>query len=261
MKHRVLPWFLLFALAAAGTRLSADVAITAAAKGKMGGRDFSGTWTLRIADKRLRIETGPSGTGGTIHDLAQGLTIYLDATKRRAAERTVASRSAKVEQVYPRARTSVSLTERGATRQIGDTSCDDHDYSVRVPLTKDGDLALLMTGTACLARGSAGADAYEAYAQAAGDAGLILGGSSDNRILLALYRAQTELYRALAAAKGIPYYVEINTDLEGKGMVAGLVRRLVRGAYTMALTTITAAPQDAAYFTVPAGWKRERKPD
>jgi hypothetical protein len=126
-------------------------------------------------------------------------------------------------------------------------------------MKKDDDLAFMLTGSAWMAKDAPGANDYGAFARAAVEREVVLGPASNNRILLAVASAQTELYRALADLGGIPCLVDMTMSVDGTGMVAGMVRKLVSGSRTSTVTSVSVAPLDDAAFAVPAGWKRERK--
>ena len=78
-------------------------------------------------------------------------------------------------------------------------------------------------------------------------------------ILLAITRAQTEMYRALGGLHAVPFVVETATDVDGKGLLAGLVRKAVKGSQTTEVTSVATEPLADDLFVVPAGWKSEKK--
>ncbi|OFW05300.1 MAG: hypothetical protein A3H96_07630 [Acidobacteria bacterium RIFCSPLOWO2_02_FULL_67_36] len=247
-------------LVLSGGSLCGDVLITETIATKAGKRDLPGTRSTYIKGRQMRIDlVQDKDSASTLYDLRENVTIALDAKKKRAEVRDVAERSAKLETLYPRSRTTTSVTATGTTREIAGASCADHAFSVRVPMTKDGKLAFMLTGSACIAKDAPGASDYQAFALAAIEQQVVLGPASDNRILLALARGQTELYRGLADLGGIPYVVDMKMDVDGHGMVAGLVRKAIAGSRTSTVKTVATAPLDAATFAVPSGWKRQRK--
>lgn len=251
---------LAFLLVLSARSLSADVLITETVAAQAGDRNLPGTRSTYIKGTQMRIDTVQGkDSASTLYDLRDNVTIALDARKKRADVRDIAARNARLEQVYPRARTMTNLMATGTTRDIAGTSCAEQTFTIRVPMTKDGDLAFMLTGSACIANDAPGANDYAAFARAAIERQVVLGPASDNRIVLALARGQTELYRALADVGGIPYRVDMKMDVDGRGMLASMVRRLVSGSRTSTVTTVTAAPLDDSTFAVPAGWKRERK--
>lgn len=253
-------WLAVAALAVAPVGLAADVLIAEKTTVTAGSRIVDGTRSTYIRDARMRIESIQGDTSTTtVYDLPAGVTIGLDATKKRAELRDIASRNAELQREYPRERVEISLTPTGATREIGSESCDEHAFTIRVPMSKDGSLALLMTGSAWMAKGAPGAADYATFAKAAVERGVVLGSASSNKVLLAMTRAQTELYRALAGAGGIPYVVDMRTRVDGKGLLASMVGKALTGARMSTVTEISSAPLADEVFVIPENWKREKK--
>lgn len=248
---------LLVVVATLSRPLGADVLITARVVGKAGGRDVSVTRSTAIKGVHMRIDVVQAGEStSTIYDLRDGVIIALDARKKRAELRDIAARSAKVSRHYPRARVTTTLKATQAVKDIAGATCTEHTYVIRLPMTKD--FAFMLTGSAWIAAEAPGAADYGAFARAAVDRDVVLG-AADNSILLAVARAQSELYRALADLGGIPYVIDMTMAIDGKGMLAGIVRKGVSGTRASTVTAVSVAPLDDSTFAVPAGWKRERK--
>ena len=245
----------LFLLSAA---LRADVVITETTAVRMGGRSATGVRTTFIKGPQMRVEV-VQGTESatTIFDLPAGATINLDDKKRRAEIREISERSAELEREYPRARVTVALAPTGATKQVAGSSCAEYTFTIRVPTTKDGQSALNMTGAAWMAPDAPGAGDYAAFATAAADKQLVLGYASSNKILLAIARGQTELYRALANLHGIPYLIDMTTKFDGT--LSGLVNKVAAGTRTYIVTRVEVGPLPDSRFLVPDGWKRDKK--
>lgn len=242
------------------TPLSADVLMVEKTVAKGGGKTFESVRSSYIKGTRMRAEVAQGGkTTVMVYDLPAGETIELEAAKRRAYVRGVAARNAKLEKEYPRSASTVSLTATGSTQSVAGTSCDDHTLAVRVPMTKDGSIALTLNGTACLAAMAAGVDDYMTFAKAAYEQNLVLGQASDNYILLGFARGQTELYRALTAKGGVPLIVDLVVAVDGKGMLAGIVRKAMAGSRLTTVSKIESTPVDDAVLVIPGGWKREAK--
>ena len=195
----------------------------------------------------------------TLYDLPGGTIANLDAKKKRAELHRVADRNAKLEKEFPRRQATVSLTPSGTTGTIASVSCETYGFLVRVPISSDGKTGMTLTGTACLAGSAPGADDYRAFAQAADERELVIGYVSDNMILLAITRGQTELYRALSAKPGVPYLIDMTIGADGQGMFAGSVRKLISGSRTSTVTSVATDPLAATLFAVPDGWKRDKK--
>lgn len=238
----------------------ADVTITEKLVSTMGGRPVDSTRVTYIKGAVMRVETvSPGLQTTTVYDLPGGASFVLEASKRRAEHRELAARYAQLEHDYPRDQTTVSLKPTGAHRQIADVSASEHAFSIRVPMTKDNDFAVTMTGSAWIVSDVPGASDYDAFAARAIDSPLVLGPPSSNRILMATARAQTELYRALAGVRGIPYAIEATFDVDGHGMLAGIVRKAVAGSQTTSVVRVTSEVLDGELFRVPDDWKREKK--
>lgn len=239
---------------------TADVTIVEKLSATVGGKTMEGTRTTQISGERMRIETVLSEEiATTIFDLPSGSTITLNTKSKRAEVRDMAARAAAVEKTYPRARVETSLKPAGTAREIVSVACNEQAFTIRVPMTKDGGMALVLAGSACVATHAGGAAAYEAFAKAARAHDMVLGPASNNRILLARTRAQTELYRALTAVDGIPVAIEMTFAVDGGGMLAGMVRKVLAGTQLVNATSVTTTAVPASMFTVPDGWKRERK--
>ena len=240
--------------------LPADVRITENTSAKAGDRSVQGVRSIYIRGSRMRIElTQNNRTTATVFDLPAGAIVDLEPEKKRAEIREIGARNAQLEKSYPRARSSVVLTATGATKVIADLPCEESAYVVKVPMTKDGETVLTLTGSAWTAPSAPGAVDYHAFVQAAVARELVMGYASDNAILLAVTRGQTELYRAVGALPGIPYMVDFVIGVEGKGVVAGMIRKATSGSRTSTVTSVAAAPLSDATFEIPYGWKREKK--
>ena len=98
-----------------------------------------------------------------------------------------------------------------------------------------------------------------AFVNAAIERQVVLGPASSNRILLAITRAQTELYRTLGRLRGIPYAIDMNLKADGHGVLAGIVNKVVSGTRTSSVTKVAVGPLSDALFGVPDGWKRQTK--
>jgi hypothetical protein len=239
---------------------SADVTIVETMTITAGGKPLQGTRTTYISGAQMRIDAElPGQVTATIFDLPAGSIINLDAKTKRAESRDIAVRATEVEKEYPRARVETSLGPGGSSREVAGVSCDEHAFTIRVPMTKDGSMALRLTGSACVASHADGAADYDAFATIAREHDVVLGPASSNKILLARTRAQTELYRAIAAAGGIPFAIDMTFSVDGGGVLSSMVRKVIAGTQSVAVTRVTAGPIPASTFTVPDGWKRARR--
>ena len=240
--------------------LSADVLIVERMVLRTGDKSIEGVRSTYIKGNRMRLEVAQDGrTAITVYDLPAGDMIEFDTKKKRAYVRKVTARNAKLEKEYPRERTTVTVTPAGKTQTLAGHTCTDHDFDVRVPLTSNGAIMLTLEGYACLAQSATGVEDYQTFARLAHEQQLVLGPASDNYLLLAVARAQTELYRALTMSGGLPLIVDMTFDVEGRGIAASIARKVLSASRTSASAKFDAAPLADTLFTVPADWKREAK--
>ena len=238
----------------------ADLIITEKTVLKMGDRNVEGVRSTYIKGARMRIEMVQDGrSAATLYDLPSGAIVEFDTQKRQANVRDLAARTALLQKEYPSERATTTVVATGETKTVAGVSCGESTYAVAVPLTRDGKTILTMNGSVCLAQDAAGADAYQSFAQAAYEQQLVMGYASDNVILLAITRAQTELYRALAGKRGIPLHLDMTIGVEGTGMIASVVRKAAAGTRASTVTRIEDAPLDDGRFAIPSDWKRETK--
>jgi hypothetical protein len=241
-------------------RLAADVHITETTTAKIGDRTVQGVRSTYIKGVQMRIEVVQANASTvTLYDLQAATIIELNARKKQAEIRDSNVRSAELERKYPRQRVSVTLTSTGAAKELVGTACDEYVFTVKVPMTKDGEPAMSMTGSAWIATSAQGADDYHNFAKAAAKQQLVLGYTSDNKILLAITRGQTELYRALAELPGIPYVVDTTIKFDGHGALTALLNKVGSGTRTSTVTEVAIDPLADSNFVVPQGWKHEKR--
>ncbi|MBI4485155.1 MAG: hypothetical protein HY655_04005 [Acidobacteria bacterium] len=146
-------------MAAGPSPAIADVRITETTQVTAGKRRIDGVRTTSIKGTRMRLETlqGKESVT-TLYGLPAGVTLTLDARKRRAEERNISARNAALQKLYPRERVTVALTPTGGTRDVIGAACDKYAFTIRVPMTKDDGLPLVATGAACIAKEVPGAE-------------------------------------------------------------------------------------------------------
>jgi hypothetical protein len=253
-------WLILAIALSSVVASAADVTIVETLSVTAGGKTIRGTRTTYVSGERMRIDTVlPDQSAATVYDLPAGSIVGLDAKAKRAELFTLAARAAAVEKDYPRSRAKTTLQSTGATREIAGVACAEQAFTVRVPMVSDDSIALMLTGSAWIATRADGNGDYESFARAAREHDVVLGSSSTNRLVVARTRAQTELYRALSAAGGIPYALDMKYEVEGRGALAGIVRKALEGQQALAVSRVTTDSIAPTVFTVPDGWKRERK--
>jgi hypothetical protein len=214
--------------------------------------------TLLLKDNRLRAETTVGDvTRGVIYDLSSSKVILLDSGKKEATMRDLREFVAAAERTIPARKVNGSMTPTLQHKDILGRTCDEYSYEVTVPVTSHNGMVLHTTGTACIQKDAAGIDAYLQFAKRANEQGLILGEGSDNRIILSLDRARTELYRRIAEI-GFPYDIEMNFSFEGGGPVGALLNGK-SFSRRLRVTSFSAAPIPDEQFAIPAGWRVQKK--
>lgn len=236
-----------------------DVLITEATSARIGGRAVQGVRSTYIKGARMRVEqVHGDQSSTTLFDVPAGAIIDLDSKKRRAEIREMRVRAAELERQYPRQRVSVTMAATGAMKELAGWSCPEYTFSITVPMTKDGDPAMTMSGSAWIGQGAPGADDYRTFAARADERQLVVGYASNNRIAMGITRGQTELYRALAGL-GIPYQIDLTIRFDGHGLLSGLMNKVASGSRTSSVAKIAIEPIADDRFLVPDGWKREKK--
>jgi hypothetical protein len=240
--------------------LAADVLIKETVTTTSRDKVRHATRSIAIKGERMRIEVEQEGPPTvTLFDVPAGVTIALDAGKRRVTVTPMSERAAELERKVPRARVTTTMRAAGTTREIAGVRCEDHAFTVRVPATSDGDHVVVLSGTACVAPSAPGAADYATFATAAAARDLVVGYASSNKFALAVTRGRTELYRELAKIPGIPYVIEMTSKAEGTGVFNRMLNKIVAATSVSTVTTVTTTPIEDARFTVPEGWKREQK--
>jgi hypothetical protein len=255
MRSTALP-FVLACLVAAPA--AADVTVTATTSGKapMVG-DLAGTQTTRIKGNRMRIDSvqGDKETG-LILDIEGQRMITLDVKKREA---TIMP-AAKLQEVLSKTTTGevkASVTPTAETKTIAGITCKVHQVSVEVPFSMGGpelQMALVMSGPACLSKDAPGYADYLRLYTAVGEKGFILG---DPRAAqgpgAAMAKGMANFHKTMAAA-GMALDQNMHGELKGEGPAA-IMARLFKLDANHVVTKIETGDVEAAAFDVPAGYK------
>jgi hypothetical protein len=187
-----------------------------------------------------------------IYDAATGRIVILDRDKQQAEVHNAASAAAQVEKDLASDLITVDLKPTGRSQQLLGVRCEEYAFMLKAPLT--GNVMLLRSGTAWIAREGPGVDEYVAFFRGAGPV-LVAGSVRTPKTVLAVDRTDTELYRRIAVLGGIPYAMEMKLEVQGTGLAA----RMLRGSLTWSRTVTTTAVETAAVpeqtFAIPAGWK------
>jgi hypothetical protein len=238
---------------------AADVTVTANTTGKAPmGVDLSGTHTTRIKGDKMRIDTvqGDRETA-IIMDIEGQRMIMLDLKKHEA---TVTS-AAKLQEVMSKTTTGevkASVKPTGETKTIAGFSCKVHDVSVEVPFAlggQDMQMALVMSGPACLSKDAPGFADYQRLYTTIAEKGFIIGDPKGAQGPgAAMAKGLTNFQKTLAAA-GIALEQNMHAEMKGEGPMAGMMGRMFKFDTGHVVTKIETGNLDAALFDVPAGFK------
>jgi hypothetical protein len=242
----------------ASAAVGASVAITESAVTTAGGKTVASEITYSIAGKAMRIERRRDGDQQSarlvhIYDAGAGRLIVLDPSANRADVYDAHKAAADVEKKLPSVNIVVDIKPIGTTREILGASCSEYQFTVRAPIPSTEAVAVT-SGKACLSAQAPGAEEYAGFFRAA-DAVLVAGSVDVPKTMLAIDRSETELYRRLALAGGIPYAIEMTVDVEGKGLMASMLRKMAATSRSVTAKAVNTTPIDAQRFVVPAGWK------
>jgi hypothetical protein len=234
--------------------LRADVTITEKASAEAGSSRSEGERVTMIKGSRMRIES-KQGNSATvvIYDGVAKEEITLNAAKRQASIRKFSQIRDAAEKSVPRENVSASMTPTGRNDAIAGLSCEEQAFTVRVEVFKGGNPTLVLTGRACVATNTPGAQEYAAFASAEGKEGLVPGLNSSNPVLVALARAETAAYELVATRGGFPLRMERDIRFEG-GFFASLLNKS-SGWRKATVTAVSAEPIPSEDFAIPNGWK------
>ena len=240
--------------------LRADLRISESVASTVKDRTIQAVRSTHIKGIRMRLEQVQGDRSSvTLYDLPGGTMAELDYKKKRAQIRDIATRHAQLEKEFPHEQVTVDVAPTGATKTLAGLPCEEYAFAIKVPLTKDRETALSLIGAAWIAKSAPGADDYRTFVQAAIESQLVIGFASDDALALAVTRAQTEMYRALGTAPGIPYLIETAMKVDGKGMFAGMLNKVASVKRTSTVTNVAVEPLADAAFAIPDDWKREKK--
>lgn len=238
---------------------AADVTVTATTSGKapMVG-DLNGTQTTRIKGNRMRIDSTQGDKASVlILDIDGQRMITIDDKKREA---TIMP-AAKLQEALSKSTTGevkASVTPTAETRTVAGMSCTVHNVSVEVPFSMGGpemQMALVMSGPACLSKAAPGYADYLRLYTAVGEKGWILGDPrSAQGPGAAMAKGMANFQKTMAAA-GVPLDQNMHAELKGEGPMAGVMGKMFKIDSGHVVTKIETGDVDAALFEVPAGYK------
>jgi hypothetical protein len=245
------------ALCAAISPAYADVTITSTVSSKVMGRDMGGQNVAYIKGTKMRHE---SQDRVFILDAASHQMIVLNDKKKEAEILDMAKIQADVQKAAGAGEPKVAFTPTGQKKTINGTSCDGYTLTITMPMTMGNQsMSITMTGPAWLAKGAPGSKDYAAFYLAAAKNGMFFGSVDQAKQQGAQIKSTTEMYRAFAAAGGMPYESEMEMKFEGTGPMADMMNKM-GGMHTK--TTVTAVSTETipdSKFTVPPGYKTVTK--
>jgi hypothetical protein len=247
-------------LAAAST-LSADVMVKESVSTTVNGRTIKSEIVYSVKDSMLRVhqirpEDGAMTGSVRIYDARAGRLLLLDRAKQEAEVHDAAKAAAAVEKKLSSQSISADLKPTGATRTLLDVPCEEHSFVFKAPL--DDEVLLVRSGTACVTKQGAGLAEYVAFFRSA-ETVLVAGSVKVPSSAVAVDRTETELYRRIAALGGMPLAIDMTLTVEGRGFVAGLLKKKLSMARAVTATSIETAPLSEELFAVPSGWRTRRR--
>jgi hypothetical protein len=235
--------------------LRADMTITEHTSGQAGGRKGEGQRITSIKGSKIRIEAkGGNETSVTIYELEAGKKTTLKTKEKEAEVLDFTVQSANAERKVPAQSIQSTIKPTGQHKEILGKNCDEYEFNIRVPVFKDLDVTLVMTGTAYVVKEIPESKDYAEFADQAQKRGLILGLVSDNPAFIALARAQTEVFRLVGQLRGLALTTESNIKFEG-GVGAGILNKTGSGQRTSDVTALNTDPIPDELFAIPPGWK------
>ncbi|MEO5822795.1 MAG: hypothetical protein ABIT71_20000 [Vicinamibacteraceae bacterium] len=238
---------------------AADVTVTATTTGKapvVG--DLSGTQTTRIKGNRMRIDSAQGDRAtALILDIEGQRMISIDEKKREA---TIMP-AAKLQEALSKTTTGevkASVTPTAETKTIAGLTCKVHQVSVEVPFSMGGpemQMALVMSGPACLSKDAPGYADYVRLYTAVADKGFVLGDPRSTQGPGAAMAKGMASFQKTMAAAGIALDQNMHAELKGEGPMAGVMGRFFKLDAGHVVTKIETGDVDASIFEVPAGYK------
>jgi len=210
MKHMTITEVVLLLLAA--TPSWADVTVTSTLTGKSTGAGAGVQSVTYVKGTKMRTETGDSVT---IHDALNRQMIVLNTRKKEADVYDMAKVGAEMQKGLRGGEAKVALTPTGQKKEILGRSCDEYSLMISMPMGESAQaLTVTMSGPIWVARGAPGSEDYATFYKAAADSGLIFGNPQQAKSQGPQMKSQTEMYRAIADLKGIPYQMDTQIKFE-----------------------------------------------
>lgn len=232
---------------------NADITVTSTIGGKAMGRDMSSQSITYIKGTKMRTET--QGTV-MIMDATTRQMIVVNDKKKEAEVFDMAKLQGEIQKAVGTAEPKVSFTATGQKKQVNGVSCDGYTLTITVPITMGNDtMHLTLSGPTWIAKGAPGTKDYAAFYRAAAQNGLFFGNPQQAKQQGAQLKSTTEMYKAFAAAGGIPYESEMQMKFEGTGPMASMMDKIGGVTTTTTVTSVTTGAIPDEKFAVPAGYK------
>ena len=217
----------------------------------------AGERTDYFAGHKLRSDVNVGGERRSmIVDADTGQLVLLDPEKRIATVVDLQSLSAGLRQTVPGTLEPL-VTATPRTRQLAGVTCTVHDLKMTIPPSPDQPMSIVLTGSACLAKGGPGAADVSEFYRAAAEKGLVFGDpSAPTEPAPAVM--MTALYKALLA-RGVPLATDVKMGFEATGAMADLLKQMGASAQARATTTetvsVSAAALPPSMFEIPDGYQ------
>lgn len=235
----------------------ADVTVKSAVTVKALGRDMNGQSVHYIKGTRMRSENENTIF---IHDATARQMIVLNDKKKEAEVYDMAKLGAEIQKTIGTKEPTVTFTATGQKKDIQGRSADEYMLTITLPVTVGSDtMNLVLSGPAWIAKGAPGTKDYTAFYKAAVENGLFFANPEQARAQGAQMKTTSEMYKAFAAAGGIPVQSEIQIKFEGTGMMAKMMSRMASASTTTMVTSISTDPIPDDKFGIPAGYKTVNK--
>jgi hypothetical protein len=255
----------LVALVASVGSAFADVTIKSTMTGKGMGMSGTMTTTTYIKGNKMRsdVVTGDT-TRSTIFDVDTQKMITFDSKRKEADVTDMQRMAAEVSKNVDTSGMKATITPNGQTKQIAGQKAAGYDAEITVPAMMGGQqgmkMTVILTGPMWIVKGAPGAAEYMAFYRNAVEKGWFFSDPRAAKAQPGQARAQTEMYRQLAATGGIPYEQEMNIKMSGEGPMAGMLAKMGNISSTTTVTSVETGTLAADLFAPPAGYKlREQK--
>ncbi len=249
----------ILALTVAGTAF-ADVTITQTMDGKALGLSGESTGTTYIKGNKMRSDAVIGNrTHTTIFDLDAQKMYSFDSRKKEADVWDMAAFAAELAQTVNVSDAQGSFEPNGQTKQIGEHTATGYDFQMTTQAGMAGGPAMAMTvtvgGPVWIVEGAPGSADYGAFYTAAVEKGWIFSDRRAARAQPGQAKALADMYRQIAATRGIAYETDVEIKMSGDGPMAAMMARMGGASMTTRVSSIDTAPLADDLFLPPADYK------